>query len=129
MLLPHGLHPLLSTDCFCQQMRSINAPVCSLKPMELAVWESWDEVPYHVVVGFGPITLDGDGLSDDDTLLMGWEDYFRGGAYLGLLSQKDAVEHGIPQHNALSLMITKELRRAFGLFHPDLLLPSGLLYI
>ena len=125
--LPRGLQPLLSTDFSCMDfhLRSMTASVYSLRPIELAVWESWDDEPYHVVVALGPLCLDGNGLSDCDTLLFEWEDYFRGGAYLGLLSQKETIAYGIPQHDALSLIITKELRSAFGPFHPDLLFPTG----
>lgn len=85
-------------------------------PRVMAVWESWDEQPYHALVVLGPYTLDGEGLGRCDALLAGWETYFRGGAYLAPLTQRDADQHGFLQMDALSERLARCLAREFGPF-------------
>ena len=90
-------------------------------PRLLAVWESWDETPYHVGVQIGHLFLDGGGVSETDALLVDWKDYFHGGAYLGTLSPRDIMDYGFPRRASLSLAIAEILGEIFGPFDPHLL--------
>jgi len=118
LILGQGLFAWMRQSLRARGISRLRQLHLASRPQLVAVWESWDEEPYHVGVRLGEYFLDGDGVQRCDSLLASWETYFRGGAYLAPLPAWAVTMYGFLVHQQLSARIALSLREEFGLFDP-----------
>ena len=85
-----------------------------------AVWESWNEEPYHVGVTFGEYFFDSTGIQEKTVVCHEWEDYFRGGAFLADISETCAISYELLTSSSLSKKITDACLELFGPWRTEL---------
>ena len=118
LILGQGLFAWMCQSLHARGVRRLRHLPLVSRPLLVAVWESWDEEPYHVGIRIGEQFIDGDGVQHCDSLLASWEEYFRGGAYLAPLPAWAIAMYGFLVHQQLSARIALSLREEFGVFDP-----------
>jgi hypothetical protein len=75
----------------------------------LAVWETWDEEPDHVLAVSGEWCIEEDGVKFRRDVLEEWQAYVGGGVVLAPITEEQASEFGIPTMPSLSQRMARFL--------------------